>query len=150
MPCWRLSSSACLLRGLLADLSQEAINHARLPGLVSQGLADDPARELDGKTAYLGAQRGQRLLPVGLDLSVGRGDDPLPLGRACRAAFGDDLSRLFLGALAQSGCLVPGVGKLCPVLLEHLLRLCLRVVCTLQAAFDLVSALGEGRADPWH
>ena len=61
---WRL--------GLLVELVEEPVHHPALPGLVRQRLADDPAGQLDRERADLGAQRGQRLLAVGVDLRVRR------------------------------------------------------------------------------
>ena len=63
-----------------------------------------------------------------------------------RASAGGRVS----GLLARPGRLVPGVGQLGPVPVEHLVRLGLSLVGAPQPALDRVGALGERPADPRH
>src|SRR4029077_11477005 len=95
MPCSLPSSGYYPSGRLLVKLGEEPVDHAGLPCLVGQRLADDLAGQLDREGADFGAQRGQRLLPVGVDLSGSARDDPFALGDSIGPALRDDLGGLF-------------------------------------------------------
>src|ERR1700743_3127515 len=100
MPCWRRA----LLRrpgpaGLRLDAVEEPVHHPALPGVVGERLADDAAGQVGRQRADFGPERDQRLLPLRLDLSLGRLGDPAGLGLSALAPLGDDLGALLLSLL---------------------------------------------------
>src|SRR5579862_9456419 len=136
--------------GHLLEFFEEPVRHPALPGGVFERLAHDPAGQLGGHRPDLGAQRGQRLLAFGLDLGLGRLRDPAGLGLGLLAHLGDDLRALRPGLLAQPGRVVPGLGQLLLVLVEHLRGLGLLLFRLFQAALDQLGALRERLLDPGH
>src|ERR1700759_3077281 len=133
---------------VLLQVVQEPVDDPALPGLVGERLADDPAGQVGGQGPDLTAQRGERLLALGLDLLVGRLGQAAGLGLGLLAHLGDDLGALLAGLFAPPRCLVPGCGQLLPVLLEHLLRLGLGLFGVLQAALDLLGPLRQHLLGP--
>src|SRR6185437_8748457 len=133
---WRRPATPCLLPSssyypsgrLGVELGEEPVDHAGLPCLVGQRLTDDLAGQFDRERANLSAQRGQRLLPVRVDLGRGGRDQALTLGDAFCPALRDNLRGLFPCLLAHPGRLVPGLGELRLVLIQYALSLFLGVV----------------------
>src|SRR5262249_38984817 len=152
MPCWRRALLCC--PGLADPVAlrleavEEPVDHAALPRLVGERLADDPARQLGGQRPDLGPKRDQRLLPLRLDLGLRGLGDPAGLGLGALTHLGDDLRALLTGFLAHARGLVLGVLKLGAVLREHRLRLGLSLVGPVNAALDRVFALAERLDDP--
>src|SRR5579875_267178 len=132
------------------QLAEEPVHHPALPRLVLEGLAHDAAGQLGGERPHLGAERGQRVLAVRLDLRVGGLRDATGLGLGLLAHLGDDLRALLPRLLAEAGGLVPRVGELLLVLLEHARRLGLGPFGALKAALDPVGPLLQGPGDPRH
>ena len=94
------------------EVGQEAVDDAGAALVVLEALADDAAGEVDGQRADLGAQRGDGLLALGLDLRVAVLDDARRLGLGLLAGLGDDLGALLARFLTDLGGLVAGVGDL--------------------------------------
>src|ERR1700750_1888026 len=132
------------------ELVEEPVHHPALPRLVGERLAHDPAGQLGRQVPDLGAQRGQRLLPLGLDLGLGRLGDPACLGLGLLAHLGDDLRTLLPGLLTHPGGLVPGLGELLAVLVEQVRSLALRLRGAAQPALDLLGPLGQRLGDARH
>src|ERR1700761_2353465 len=144
----RITGSSSLGRprpypAVLLQVVQEPVDDPALPGFVSERLADDPAGQVGGQGPDLTAQRGERLLALGLDLLLGGLGEASGLGLGLLAHLGDDLGALLASLLAQARGLVPGVGQLLLVLLEQLVGLGLSLFGPGQAAFDLVGPLRQ-------
>ena len=105
------------------------------------------AGQVGGELAHVLAQRLSGLLAVGLDLGVAGGDDLFALPLALRAHLRDERGALLLRLLAQPRGLVPGLGELGLVLLEHALGLGLRGLGLLDPALDGLAALFQNLVD---
>src|SRR6201996_8849333 len=128
---------------VLLQVVQEPVDHPALAGLVGERLAHDPAGQVGGQGPDLTAQRGERLLALGLDLLLGGLGEAAGLGLGLLAHLRDDLGALLAGFFPQARSLVPGVGQLLPVPLERLLRLGLSLLGVLQATLDLLGPLRQ-------
>src|SRR5690606_3407002 len=133
--------------GLLVELVEEAVDHAALPGVVLEGLADELAGQVGGELADVLPQRGRGGLAVGLDLRVTGGDDLLALTLALGPHLGDERGTLLLRLLAQTRGLVPGLGELGLVLLKDALGLGLRGLGLLDTALDGLATLFQDLVD---
>src|SRR5260370_40858139 len=104
--------------GHLLELAEEPVHHPPLPRLVGERLAHDPASQLGRQRPDLGAQRDQRLRPLGADLSLCGLGYPAGLSLSLLAHICDDLRALLLGLRAQPGRLVPVLGHLLAALAQ--------------------------------
>ena len=137
--CWAAASEA----SRVSRSARKRSTTRRAALVVLEALADDPPRERRGQRADLGAQRRDRLLPLGLDLGVAVLDDASGLGLGLLAHLGDDLRALLARLLADPRRLVPGVGELLLELGELGVGLGLLRLGRLEAALDRLGALLE-------
>ena len=101
------------------ELGEEAVDDAVLADLVLQRLADDLAREGRRQRADLLAQLDDRLLALGLDLTLGRLGDAGGLGLGLTAQLGDDRGALLARGLPDLVGLGARAGELGVVLLQR-------------------------------
>ena len=124
------------------ELGEEAIHNALLAGLLVQRLAHDPAGQIGGEAAHLGAQRDDGLLALGLDLLLRSLGDPSSPGLRLPTHLGDDRSPLLAGLLADPSGLGAGLGQPGRCTAPEPPGLLLGLLGLLHAALDRGGALG--------
>ena len=125
------------------QLVDEPVDRAPAAGLVGERLTDDPAGQVDGQRAHLGAQVANDALALRGELVAPGGDDPVGLLPRLGEDVLTDALRVGPGLVPDAGRLGAGLGELRAVLLEQLVRLGLRVLGALDAALDRVDPGAE-------
>src|SRR5699024_923636 len=100
------------------EVGEEAIDRPGLPDVVGQLFTHQLLREIDGLLADVAPQFVDDLLPLGLQLLIPGGDDPVALRLGLGLHVGDDLLPLRPGVLSDLSRLGTRLGELGPVLVE--------------------------------
>ena len=125
------------------ELREEPVDRAAAAGVLGEGLADDPAGEVDGERADLAAQLVDDLLTLAGQLLLAAGDDPRRLLLRLGPQLLEDLLALGAGLVTDLRGLVAGLGQLAAVLLQRRLGLGLHRLGPLDAALDRLTARAE-------
>ena len=98
--------------GHVVELREEAVDRAATAGVLGEGLAHDPAGEVDGERADLAAQLVDDLLPLAGQLLLAARDDPGRLLLRLGPQLLEDLLALGTGLVTDLRGLAAGLGQL--------------------------------------
>src|SRR6476469_4675034 len=146
---WVLCSQGALVpRRDGVEVVEEPVHGAPATRLVLEGLADDPARQLDRGATEVGPQLRDDLGTLGLQLRAPLSHDTCGFLLGLGAQLRLDPLRLQPGVVADARGLGTGLGQLRLVGLQRLLGLGLCLLGLLDAALDLLAALLVERLEP--